>query len=129
MEMMVRVAAMAVMAAVLSAVLRKHTPEISLLLVLAAGLLMMALCAGALGTVMEVLRELMQLTGLDDELFVPVIKAVAISVVTRLTVEVCRGTGEKGIAAFVEMAGAVFALAVSLPLIRAVVVLMGELMG
>ena len=35
MEMMVRVAAVAVTAAVLSAVLRRHTPELSLLLVLA----------------------------------------------------------------------------------------------
>ena len=129
MELMVRVAALAVTAAVLSAVLRRHTPELALLLVLAAGLWILALCTGALGSALEVLRELMHLTGVEDELFTPVIKAVAISVVTRLTAEVCRGTGEKGIAAFVETAGAVFALAVSLPLIRAVVVLMGELMG
>ena len=32
-------------------------------------------------------------------------------------------------AAFVELAGAVFSLAVSLPMIRAVVILMGELLG
>lgn len=129
MEMMVRVAAVAVTAAVLSAVLRRHTPELSLLLVLAAGLGILALCAGALGTALEVLRELTQLTGLEDELFIPVVKAVAVSIVARLTAEVCRGTGENGMAAFVETAGAVLALAVSLPLIRAVVVLMGELMG
>ena len=129
MELMVRAAALAVTAAVLSAVLRKHTPELSLLLVLAAGLGILMLCTGALGTALEVLRELTRLTGMEDELFVPVLKAVAVSIVARLTAEVCRGTGETGIAAFVETAGAVFALAVSLPLIRAVVVLMGELMG
>ena len=129
MELMVRAAALAVTAAVLSAVLRKHTPELSLLLVLAAGLGILMLCTGALGTALEVLRELTRLTGMEDELFVPVIKAVAVSIVARLTAEVCRGTGETGIAAFVETAGAVFALVVSLPLIRAVVVLMGELMG
>ena len=120
---------MAVTAAVLSAVLRRNTPELALLLVLAAGLGILTLCNGALGPAMEVMRELTRLTGLEDELFMPVVKAVAVSVITRLTAEVCRGTGESGIAAFVETAGAVFALAVSRPLIRAVVVLMGELMG
>ena len=129
MELMIRVAAAAVTAAVLSAVLRKDTPEFSLLLVLAAGLGIMALCAGALGTAWEVLRELIRLTGLEDELFAPVIKAVIVSMITRMTVEVCRGTGEKGIAAVVETAGAVCILGVSLPLIRAVVVMMGELVG
>ena len=129
MELMVRAAAVGVTAAVLGAVLRRHTPELGLLLVLAAGVWIMGLCAGALGAGLELLRELSQLTGAEDELLRPVVKTVAISLLTRLTVEVCRGAGEGGIAAFLEVAGTVFALGVSLPLIRAVVVLMGEMLG
>lgn len=128
MELMVRGAAVAVTAAVLSAVLRRHTPELALLLVLGAGIWITALCANALGTAMEALRELTVLTGIEEELFVPVVKTVAISLIARLTAEVCRGAGESGMAAFAEMAGAVFSLAVSLPMIRAVVILMGELL-
>ena len=128
-ELMVRVSVGAITAAVLSVVLRRQTPELALLLVLSAGLWIVALCADALGTALEVLEELMRLTGIEEELLTPVVKTVAISLLTRLTVEVCRGAGEGGIAAFLEVAGTVFALGVSLPLIRAVVVLMGEMLG
>lgn len=129
MELMVRSAAVAVTAAVLGAVLRRHTPELALLLILAAGLWIVGLCANALGAALELLKELSVLTGAEDELLEPVVKAVALSLLTRLTAELCRGAGEGGIAAFVEMAGTVFALGVSLPLIRAVMILMGEMLG
>lgn len=124
-----RAAAAALTAAVLSTLLRRYMPELALLLVLGAGLWITALCVNAMGTALDVLLELTRLTGLEEELFTPVIKTVVISIVARVTAEICRGTGERGIAAFVEMAGTVFALAVSLPMIRAVVILMGELLG
>ena len=129
MEIMARVAAVAVTAAVLGAVLRKNAPEFSLLLALAAGLWMLSMTANALGTALELLRELAALTGIEEDLLLPVVKTVAISLITRLTAEVCRGAGENGLVAFVETAGTVLALGVSLPMIRAVTILMGELLG
>lgn len=126
---MVRIAAVAVTAAVLGAVLKKIVPEFALLLALAAGLWMMALTANALSGALETLRELTGLTGVEEELLRPVVKTVAISLVSRLTAEVCRSVGESGVAAFVEIAGSVLALGVSLPMIRAVTILMGELLG
>ena len=129
MEIMVRIAAVAVTAAVLGAVLKKSVPEFALLLALAAGLWMMALTANALSGALETLRELTGLTGVEEELLRPVVKTVGISLVSRLTAEVCRSVGESGVAAFVEIAGSVLALGVSLPMIRAVTILMGELLG
>lgn len=129
METMVRVAAVAVTAAVLSVVLRRHTPELALLLVLGAGLWILSAAAGAMGAAAELLAELTALTGVEEELLRPVVKTVALSLLTRLTVEICRGAGENGVAAFVETAGTVLALGVSLPLIRAVMLVMGELLG
>ena len=129
MELMVRLTAVGATAAVLCAVLRKNTPELALLLALAAGLWMLFLTADALREGFEVLRELTELTGAEDELLRPVVKVVALSLLTRITAEVCRSTGEGGIAAFVEAGGNVLALGVSLPLIRAVIMLMGEMLG
>lgn len=128
MEVMVKVAAVGMTAAVLSAVLRRHTPELAILLSLCAGLWMLSLVAQGLGAVVELLRELSGLAGLDEALLEPVVKTVALSLLTRLTAEICRGAGESGVAAFVEMAGTVLALVVALPLVRAVVVLMAEIL-
>ena len=128
MDLMVKVAAGAITAAVLGVVLRKNTPELALLLALAAGLWMVALVADGLGAVVALMEELTSLAGLSEELLEPVVKTVALSIRTRLTAEVCKSAGEGGVAAFVETAGTVLALVVALPLVRAVVLMMTEML-
>ena len=128
MEAMAKLTAVGVTGVVLSAVLRKNTPELALLLALAAGLWMLALTAEGLGAVVALIRELADQAGLSEALLEPVVKTVALSILTKLTVEICRSAGEGGVAAFVETAGAVLALTVSLPLVRAVAQMMGELL-
>ena len=125
---MAKLAAVGVTAVVLSAVLRKNTPELALLLALAAGLWMLALTASGLGAVVELMNELAEQAGLSEVLLEPVIKTVALSILTKLTAEICRSAGEGGVAAFVETAGGVLALLAALPLVRAVARLMGELL-
>ena len=112
----------------LGVVLRKNTPELALLLALAAGLWMVALVADGLGAVVALMEELTSLAGLSEELLEPVVKTVALSILTRLTAEVCKSAGEGGVAAFVETAGTVLALVVALPLVRAVVLMMTEML-
>ena len=129
MEVMAKLAAVGVTAVVLSAVLKKNTPELALLLVLAAGLWMLTLAAGGLGAAAALMEELAQQAGLSEALLEPVVKTVALSILTKLTVELCRSAGEGGGAAFVETAGAVLALLAALPLVRAVAQLMGELLS
>ena len=129
MEVMAKLAAVGVTAVVLSAVLKKNTPELALLLVLAAGLWMLTLAAGGLGAAAALMEELAQQAGLSEALLEPVVKTVALSILTKLTVELCRWAGEGGVAAFVETAGAVLALLAALPLVRAVAQLMGELLS
>lgn len=128
MEAMAKLAAVGVTAVVLSAVLKKNTPELALLLVLAAGLWMLAQAAAGLGAAVALMRELADQAGLSEVLLEPVVKTVALSILTRLTAEICKSSGEGGAAAFVETAGAALALLAALPLVRAVAQLMGELL-
>ncbi len=128
MEAMAKLAAVGVTAVVLSAVLKKNTPELALLLALAAGLWMLAMAAEGMGAAVALMEELAEQAGLSEVLLEPVVKTVALSILTRLTAEICRSAGEGGVAAFVETAGAVLALLAALPLVRAVARLMGELL-
>ena len=127
MEGMIQVVAVAVSAAVLSAVLRRYIPELSLLLVLCAGIWILRSVMANLNAVLGLMEELVALSGMSEVLLEPVLKTVAISILTRVTAELCRGAGESGIAAFVENAGTVFALAAALPLVRAVTQMMMEM--
>ena len=128
METMVRLAAAGVTAVVLGAVLKKNTPELALLLALAAGVWMLVQTAAGLGAAVELMGELARQAGLSEALLEPVVKTVALSILTKLTAEICRSAGEGGTAAFVETAGAALALLAALPLVRAVALLMGELL-
>ena len=125
---MVRLAAAGVTAVALGAVLKKNTPELALLLILAAGLWMISLTAQAMGAAAALMEELAAQAGLSEALLEPVVKTVALAILTRLTAEVCRAAGEGGMAAFVETAGAALALLAALPLVEAVSRLMGELL-
>ena len=126
---MAKLAAVGVTAVVLSAVLKRTTPELALLLTLAAGLWMLALAADGLGAAAALIRELAQQAGMAEALLEPVVKTVALSILTKLTAEICRSAGEGGVAAFVETAGASLALLAALPLVRAVAQTMGELLS
>lgn len=109
-------------------VLRKHAAEFAVLIVLAVGVWVMTLVAQALAGVIDCLDRLAELAGLDEALIRPVIKVVGLSVVTRVAGEVCRGVGESGIAAYIEVAGTFLALASALPLVSAVVERMSEML-
>ena len=114
MDGMVQVAAVGLTAALLAGVLRRGAPEFSLVLVLCAGAWMLLTAADSLGAAVALME--------------PVVKTVALSILTRLTAEVCRASGEGGLAAFVETAGTILALGAALPLARAVTSLLAEML-
>ena len=124
-----QITAVALTAAVLGALLRRTVPELAMVLALCAGIWIVMEIVGGLSAVAALVRELSELAGVTDELLEPVFKAVALSIMTRLTAELCRSAGEGGMAAFVETAGTVLALVASLPLVQAVTVLMMELLS
>ena len=128
METMVRIAAVGLTAAVLGTVLKKSAPELALLLVVAAGVWILTLTLDGLGAVAALMEELAGVSGLSEELLEPVAKTVALSILTKLTAEICRSAGESGLSSFVELCGTVAALVVALPLMRAVAVLMAEML-
>lgn len=123
-EVMIKVAAGAVTAALCATVVRRGAPELGFLLALAAGVWVLWTVADSLTVVTAWMKGLCELAGLEDWLIEPVFKTVILSILTRLTAEVCRSAGESGMAAFVETAGTILALAVALPLVGGVLKMM-----
>ena len=123
-EWVIHISVVAIVGVVCSLVLKKHTPELALLLILIAGIWMLLAVADGLEFITEWMNILSELSGVDQELLEPVLKTVMIAILTNITGEVCRCAGEGGLAAFVETAGTIVALTVALPLIGGVVDLM-----
>lgn len=80
-----------------------------------------------MSSVLEVL-ELAQLgLGLSSAYTAPVIKCVGIGICAKLGSDLCRDAGQTAVASTVELCGAGCALYVSLPLVKTLLGLLGEL--
>lgn len=117
---MVKIAAIAVAAALCAVVVKKNVAELGMVLALCAGAIILNCSLGALEGVKELMDTLADTAGLSPAVLAPVVKTVGIAVLTRVSAELCRDAKEGGIAAFVETAGAAAALLVSLPLLKTV---------
>ena len=128
METAVQAAGLCVIGAVLALVVRRGSPETALLLALAATAAVIALVVPALGELWAFLRQLEAYSGVSTELFAPLYKTAALALVVRAGGGLCRDAGESALAAVLETAGTVCALLAALPLMRAVLDLLVELM-
>ena len=128
MEQVFQVTALCLVGALLAVVVRRGSPELALLLTLAAAAAVLLALAEPVRELMPFLTELGERSGVSKELFVPLYKTVGIALVVKVGGELCRDAGESALAAVVETAGAVCALLAALPLLRAVLSLLLELM-
>lgn len=128
MELSIQAAVLCVTAALLALVVRRGSPEAALLLPLGAAVVVLLSLAGSLTALMDFLGELVEESGLSRELFIPLYKTIGIALVVKLGGGLCRDAGESALSSVVETAGAVCALIAALPLLRAVLALLLELM-
>ena len=124
MEQVIQITALCMVGALLALVVRRGNPEQALLLVLGCVVLALLSLVGSIRELLEFLAELGERSGVARELFVPLYKTVGIALIVRLGGEVCRDAGEAALAA-----GSICALLIALPLLRAVLSMLLELMG
>lgn len=125
--MATQVAALAAIGAVCAAAIKKQTPDVALVMTLCAATLILTVAMTAFRPVRELMDTLAERAGLSVAVLSPVIKTVGVSILTRVTAELCRDAGEGGLASAVEVAGGACALLVCLPLFEAVLELILEL--
>jgi stage III sporulation protein AD len=128
MEQAMQVTALCVIGALLAVVVRRGSPESALLLTLAAVVAVLLFLIDPMEELTAFLAELGERSGVSASLFVPLYKTVGIALVVKVGSSLCRDAGESALAAAVETAGSICALLVALPLLRAVLELLVELM-
>ena len=121
MDVLLKAAGLAVAGSALALVLKKDSPEISLLLTAAVGIVVLHIALTQLKSAAEFASELTRLTDIPSASVSAVMKAVGIAVVTRFASDVCRDSGQTAAASSVELAGTAAALFVALPLMETAV--------
>lgn len=126
MEPMLRISAAAVCALLSCLLLKRTNPELAAALGIAAvGMILLAAInmGSGLKDLRETLRDRFQL---KDTMMQPVLKCVALGIVTRLTADLCKDSSQNAAASAVEVAGSFCALGVIMPLLVSMLKMVGD---
>ena len=123
MELM-KLAALCAVCVLPVALLRKTAPEQALLLIIAILAVALARCLALAAPVLEEVRALFARAGIETAHVAVLLRTTAAALVTRLCADLCKDGGSQALASAVETAGAVAALAIAMPLLKAVIELL-----
>ena len=125
MELMIKAAAAALSAAAMVQLIKRSNPELSLLLSACAVTLILIAALGFLGGMKELTDAVKTIAGSNETLTGPVLKCVAIAIITKVTSELCRDSSQGAAASAVELAGTVCAMSTAMPLIMSMLKMIG----
>ena len=121
---LVKLSALCVACLVPVLLLRRKTPEQALLLTIAILAVAAARCVSLAMPLMDELRALFDRAGIEPLYLSILLRTLAAALVTRLCADLCKDGGSQALASAVETAGAVAALAIAMPLLKAVIELL-----
>ena len=119
MEQVWKGAALCLVGGIFAALLKKKTPELAIMLSVAVVIVVGTELLQTIRTVTAMIESLAQLQNLPQDLFAPLLKTVAIALVSRLGSDLCRDAGESVMASLLDICGSFGAIVVSIPLFKA----------
>lgn len=129
MQSYLKLSVAALCAALAALTLRKSSPDVAMLLGIVGCVIGAIAVIELLEPVVAFVRTLYQKTGLDSELLSPLLRSAGVGLLTQISASVCTDAGQSALARVVELGGAALCLYLALPLLGAVVTLLGQLAG
>jgi stage III sporulation protein AD len=129
MEVFFRVCAIGILTALLTLVLKRSNSVLATVLAVVCSVAIGLVAIGVLKPVVEFLQELQTAANLSENLMKPLLKTVAIGILTQITSAICQDAGETAIGKMVELCGGILALYLALPLLTAVLSLLNQMTG
>lgn len=123
-----KVVGIAITAVVISLILKRDRPEISLLVGICAGILILLGVLSSMTGVIEVFDDLIYKTGVDEELFSGVLKIIGIGYLTEYTSQICTDYGQNSLSEKVQLSGKISIFLMSVPIIKELVSVISSLL-
>lgn len=114
-----QIVALGIIASIVSVILKKQKPEISLQIAIAAGVIIFILMASKLSLILGLLNDITRKVKIDLIYFAAILKIIAIAYIAEFGAEVCRDAGESTIALKLEFAGKILILVLAAPIVYA----------
>ena len=111
----VGIAAIAVLAAVIAAMLRRYHQEYAVFLSIAAGVVILFAVFSGVAPAVSRIGTLLSSSGLSADYAVILLKTLGICFLAQFASDACRDAGESALASNVELAGKIAVVVLSLP--------------
>jgi stage III sporulation protein AD len=124
MDTIIKLAVLALTGAVAALAVKQRDEPLGFLVSLSAGVVILLAAAGCLEQVVDLIRDLANISGMSDGLLSPLFKVAGISVVARISCELCRDADEEALALKLELAAVLLSVVAAMPLFSALLSLM-----
>ncbi len=128
MDTLIRAATAGIVGALLITVIKKHNGALALALSIACICLLGAFLLSLIHPLISFAEQLREIAGVSGALLTPLLKTVAIGLITEIASSVCTDASESSLARLVQLCGTAAALYCALPLMEAVLELISGLL-
>lgn len=115
----VKIIGIAFIAVIISIILKQYKPEYAIYVSIIAGALILLMSMDKLSGIINLLNALASKTQINNQFLTILIKITGIAFLSEFAVSVCKDAGEAAIASKVELGSKVIIIAISIPIISA----------
>lgn len=116
MEIVIKVSALAVIGAISVVLFRRTLPEMSVIMSVSLIVVLILCACGAISRAVSLIYELAAWASIERELVEPLVKTLGISIVSRLSSDMCKESGVLAVASYIELLGGAVAISFAAPL-------------
>lgn len=113
----VKIVGIGLVGGILAMTVRQYRREFGVLTGLATVVVIFIYAADMLGGIISGMERLINETGVEVKYFTSVVKVVGIAYITQFGAEILRDSGENAVALKLELAGKIFIMSLTLPII------------
>lgn len=117
----VQIIGVAFIATFIVVLLKQYRPEYATFVSIIAGVLILSIVVFKLSGVIELLNNLATKLGVNTKFFIIILKITGIAYLTEFASSICKDSGETAIASKVEIAAKILIIAMSIPILGALI--------
>ena len=117
MDEIIKIVGIGLIALVLIIILKQYRPEFALYISLIAGVLILCLAIDNLQSVINLLKQICQKSGVNSKFLGILLKMTGIAFLAEFAISICKDAGEAAIASKVELGSKAIIISMSIPII------------
>ena len=117
MDEIIKIVGIGLIAVVLIIIVKQYRPEFALYISLIAGVLILCLAIDNLQSVINLLKQICQKSGVNSKFLGILLKMTGIAFLAEFAISICKDAGEAAIASKVELGSKAIIISMSIPII------------